>query len=356
MSDSSEPMTVSDDVPSPAGETPPVDLPPVEPPSAGFIIQLFVVPGLIVLAVVGVWALFGQLAAGEQDWQALIVELSNSNEHRRWRGAHGLAQMLQAEQEQDSSDDKLTQNPVIITRLTELFERELARTAPSESDIQFQAFLARTMGLLEANKKVLPLLRDGMQEKHDREVRKNSVAAVALIASRSRTAGESFGEQGVIADLVDVSSDSDPLMRQVAAYTLGLMSSDAADERLTVLLDDADRNTQLNAAIAFARNSSAAGARVLESVLSESTEKFEPVGIEGLNPVEQTKETNNQLYQRDARLVNTLKAIESIAEQLSAAQRESIGTQLDQVAESQQIKSAFRNRAKSVRKQLAKLD
>lgn len=356
MSDSSEPITIPEGGQSPSDETPPVDLPPVEPPSAGFIIQLFVVPGLIVLAVVGVWALFGQLAAGEQDWQSLIVELSNSNEHRRWRGAHGLAQMLQAEQERDSSGEKLTQNPVIIGKLTELFERELERTAPSESDIQFQAFLARTMGLLEANDKVLPLLREGMQPDHDREVRKNSVAAVALIASRARTAGETLGESGVIADLIDVSSDTDPLMRQVSAYTLGLVSSDAADDRLTVLLDDPDRNTQLNAAIAFARNDSTAGARVLETVLSESTDKFQPVGIEGLNPVEQTEETNNQLYQRDARLVNTLKAIESIAEQLSSSERETIGVQLEKVAESEHIKAPFRNRAETVRKQLAKLD
>ena len=33
------------------------DLPPVEPPSAAFIVQLFVVPAMIVIAVVGVWAL-----------------------------------------------------------------------------------------------------------------------------------------------------------------------------------------------------------------------------------------------------------------------------------------------------------
>jgi hypothetical protein len=65
----------------------PEDLPPVEPPSAGFIIQLFVVPGLIVLAIVGVWALFGKLASGENDWQARLVELRHPNEHRRWRGA-----------------------------------------------------------------------------------------------------------------------------------------------------------------------------------------------------------------------------------------------------------------------------
>ena len=36
-------------------------LPPVEPPSAGFIIQLFVVPALIVLVIVSVWFTFSWL-------------------------------------------------------------------------------------------------------------------------------------------------------------------------------------------------------------------------------------------------------------------------------------------------------
>ena len=35
----------------------PEDLPPVEPPSAGFILQLFLIPGLIVAVVFGVWCL-----------------------------------------------------------------------------------------------------------------------------------------------------------------------------------------------------------------------------------------------------------------------------------------------------------
>src|SRR5437660_8463498 len=77
----------------------PEDLPPVQPPSAGFIIQLFVVPGLIVMAIVGVYLLFGKLASGEQDWQSLLVELKHPNEHRRWRGALGLGQVLNADQE-----------------------------------------------------------------------------------------------------------------------------------------------------------------------------------------------------------------------------------------------------------------
>jgi hypothetical protein len=77
----------------------PEDLPPVQPPSAGFILQLFVVPGLIVLAIVAVWLLFGKLAGNEQDWKGLLVELQHPNEHRRWRGALGLAQMLKADQD-----------------------------------------------------------------------------------------------------------------------------------------------------------------------------------------------------------------------------------------------------------------
>src|SRR5206468_1762631 len=43
---------------------PPVDLPPVEPPTAGFILQLFVIPAIIVAVVVVVWLLFGKLAGG----------------------------------------------------------------------------------------------------------------------------------------------------------------------------------------------------------------------------------------------------------------------------------------------------
>ena len=36
-------------------------LPPVEPPSAGFIIQLFVIPALIVVLIVAVWLAFNWL-------------------------------------------------------------------------------------------------------------------------------------------------------------------------------------------------------------------------------------------------------------------------------------------------------
>ena len=49
------------------GGLPDSALPEVQPPSAGFIVQLFVVPAVIVLIIVAVYVLFGRLASGEAD-------------------------------------------------------------------------------------------------------------------------------------------------------------------------------------------------------------------------------------------------------------------------------------------------
>ena len=47
---------------SPRRAISPDDLPPVEPPSAGFLVQLFLVPALIVGIIVCVWLAFHWLA------------------------------------------------------------------------------------------------------------------------------------------------------------------------------------------------------------------------------------------------------------------------------------------------------
>src|SRR5260221_2851629 len=100
----------------------PEDPPPVQPPSAGFIIQLFVVPGLIVLAIVAVWALFGKLASGENDWQARLGELRRPNEQPPLRGAFGLAQKVTARQKLGGSGRGLFRNPESAHALAEQLE------------------------------------------------------------------------------------------------------------------------------------------------------------------------------------------------------------------------------------------
>lgn len=255
-------------------------LPPVEPPSAKFIVQLFVVPGLIVAAIVGVWLLFGKLASAEQDWQALVADMKSSNEHRRGRGAMGLAQALAVDQNRKTEGPRLTTNPQVAQELSAFLADTLKSSTQEPVVIDQQAFLTRTLGLLDVPDAVLPVLREAMKESHDREVRKNAVAAVATIAYRANARGTPLSDGGTLEELANVSRDSDPLLRSLAAMSLGFFPLELADQSLTVLLADADANTRANAAVAFTRHKSLKAVPVLKDVLKAAAalKQAEPSG------------------------------------------------------------------------------
>src|SRR5260370_34106248 len=72
-------------------------LPPVASPSGKFLVQLFLVPGLIVaLALAVVWG-FGWLVGGSYSAEEVMKDLRNPNMEFRWRRASELAQGLPQE-------------------------------------------------------------------------------------------------------------------------------------------------------------------------------------------------------------------------------------------------------------------
>src|SRR5690242_4176808 len=71
-------------------------LPPVEPPSAGFLVQLFVIPGVIVVIIVVVWLLFSWLANMGNDPAQYIKKL-RGNAETRFQAASNLAGSLNGE-------------------------------------------------------------------------------------------------------------------------------------------------------------------------------------------------------------------------------------------------------------------
>lgn len=285
----------------------PEELPPVQPPSAGFILQLFVVPGLIVVVVIGVWLLFGKLATSEQDWRGLVRELQQPNQHRRWRGALGLAQLLKADQDLKGEGQRLASNQDLARTLGEALGQELKRGGQDADNLKYQSMLARTLGMFDLPDIVTPPLREAIQSGHDRDVRKDSLAAVAVLLGRLSEHGQPLHNDDLFADLVEVSADDDPLIRQLGAFTLGLADADVAQRRLEVLLDDADTNTRINAAIGLARQKNLGGYRVLRDILKDGVAP--PAG-----------ETSPRLEQYLA-VRNCLKAIERLAGDLSADQR-----------------------------------
>ena len=81
----------SDSAPPPAA--PAEGLPTVEPPSGRFIVQLFLVPGLLVLVVVLVLMGLFYLTS-RQSPEYFLRQLDSDNADIRWRGAADLAQIL----------------------------------------------------------------------------------------------------------------------------------------------------------------------------------------------------------------------------------------------------------------------
>lgn len=304
------------------------DLPPVQPPSAGFIVQLFVVPAIIVMVVVGVWALFGRMAAGEQDWRSLVPEIRSRNPHRRWRAANGLAQMLDVDLKQGENGRKLTDNREIAAALSSLLEEALHTRSQRPDDLKQRAFLARTLGLLDVFDVTVPVLQKAMTAENDREIRKNAITAVAVLAHRtaeqdavdgtSRLAGLA-AMPSLVDDLIRISGDEDLLIRETGTYTLALFPTPAAKKQLMLLLDDADRNTQINAALGLARRKSTAGLPLFRSILAgalqPSQSEVEP--IEGFNLVV---------------LKNVLKAVGDLSAAMTGKQRQDLRKLIGQIA------------------------
>ena len=274
------------------------DLPPVQPPSAGFIVQLFVVPGLIVLAVVAVWALFGRTAAGEQDWRKLAQELQSPNTHIRNRAMYGLAQVLDQDRLRGEQGQHLASNPEIVRGLSDQLVKELQTGSSSTESVAIQQYLTRALGLLNAPDSArgsLPgatsateadrsgaaglrqaaaasmnaALKSALEPTRDIEIRKSAAASIAFIASRALERGEPLDAPELVQALIDASSAQEPIMRHAVAWTLGQFRSADAVQHLQVLLGHDDVMTRINAAISLSHSGSTDGLAVFKQALTE---------------------------------------------------------------------------------------
>ena len=293
------------------------ELPPVEPPSAGFIIQLFVVPALIVLFVVGIWVVFGKLASNKQDLQHLVQELQSGNPQREQRAALELAQLLRADLELGEEGEQLSTNADLARSLSNMFRESLKRSSPSEEELQQQAFLARTLGFMDVPDLVLPVLIEAIRPSNNLDIRKNAMASIALISGRQLEAGTETGSKEVVLALIDASNDEDASVRQIAAFSLGLMSGPVAEQQLKVLLANSDRKTAINAAIGLARKGSRDGLTLFLNYLEEATDGLDDEELKQLSPEEAAKRLEEKTRTEPLVLKNTFKALTDLLPEMS---------------------------------------
>lgn len=232
------------------------DLPSVEAPTAGFLIQLFVIPAIIVLAVVLVYLLFGKIASGDSDPQQFRVALESSNPVRRWQAAHNLAQTLEA-------DRSLSQNGELASDLVGLLKEELDRGAGANDEQRsLKAYLVTAVGRFQSPVGVPALVR-AMKPPYDVAVRFRAISALVDLNDRI----EDFPATDVAADLIEVSHDPEPILRKVSAFAMGALDDLRFSPRLQEMLADGDVDVRYNAALALARNGDAASVPVLVAML-----------------------------------------------------------------------------------------
>ncbi|MDB5351923.1 MAG: hypothetical protein JWN86_3170 [Planctomycetota bacterium] len=251
---------------------PPTELPPVEPPSARFIVQLFVIPAAIVIVLVVAYVAFvqlpfGRLANGGRDVMDYVRSIKGSNENRRWRSAYELASLIQ-------NDGRLAKDGNLLGELTVALDGELAK--PKLENPELAEYLALSLGAFQTTKSnpvdgrstdPIATLSNALGPKQPRTVR---VAAAISLSRLAERAGGSFGDPTAVHALAAASASAeDSAVRQRASYALGYFSGDEALAALRRRMsDEEDRVVYYNAGAALARRGDPEAARVLKEMLS----------------------------------------------------------------------------------------
>jgi len=225
----------------------PDELPPVEPPNAAFLVQLFLVPGIIVAIIVCVWLAFHWLAHLGSDPQAYVRTLRRDNEGR-WQAALNLANDLRG-----PGSAALKADESLAVELGRILTDEVSSGRTGEQSETLRIYLCRALGefaIPAAAPPLVALARSG----NDPQTARAAVEALAVLSTNLAAAGRAPDDPAAITSAVVAASRSDTMqLRSAAAFTLGVVGGPEAVDRLLELAGDPAEDVRSNAAIALAR-------------------------------------------------------------------------------------------------------
>jgi HEAT repeat protein len=240
-------------------------LPAVEPPSAGFLVQLFVIPFLIVAILVVGWLFVQWLVQGSNNPHEFVHRLRGNSE-TRWQAAVNLASALANPQNESARRDAS-----LARELSQILLDNIATGNMEKQDLLLRDYLCLALGHfnndagLPALLKAATILRDPKED----EVR---LAAIYGLGESARSMRDSDGKlpahPEVIEVLIAASKSDDPLLRGAAALSLGGWGGEAAVERLAQLLDDSQPRVRYAGAAALARLGDARAIDTIAEMLS----------------------------------------------------------------------------------------
>jgi HEAT repeat protein len=234
-------------------------LPPVEAPSAGFFLQLFLIPLIIVSIVVVVWLLFSWLAHMGGSPEDLVKGLKRGDD-ASWQKASALAERLR-----DPQQEHLKYDHQLAATLAAELESQVEAGRSDPNQVKLRVFICRALGEFRVDDGLDALLVAAQHEKNasDVDVRRTAIEAMAVLAINlpDRRLGEDDEVMRVLAEITterrraDDTDDRRDELRSAAVFTLGVIGGDRALDRLVRVLDeDPYANARYNAATGLARH------------------------------------------------------------------------------------------------------
>ncbi len=307
-------------------------LPPVEQPSARFIIQLFVVPALIVILIVSVWLAFNWLVRStEQGPEQLIQGIAQGPNVARWQRARELADLLQ-----DKRYPEFRRSHESAADLGRMLDREIDQAGMKDDDIEFRKYLARALGEFDVEEGTDALLKAAKTNRDpaDQQVRDAAIQAIAVrafnLAKLSPPVQLATAE--LEPTLLALATDTDPVIRFQTAYALGHIGTPAAIKQLEAMVDDPDPGTRYNAAVALAHRGNIKAIDTLTEMLD----------MNELAGVRDEKEEGKQ-FKRTVLIVSAIDAARALAKQNPKANLTPIISALEEIksADKEALKKAY---------------
>jgi hypothetical protein len=251
-------------------------LPPVSAPTAGFILQLFLIPLTIVAIIVMVWLMFSWLAQMGNDPAELVDDLGRLNE-ASWQKALTLANLLR-----NPEHESLKQDHEVARRLAAILDKQLDDASMDDRRVKLRVFLCRALGEFHVDDGLPALIRAAGTEREvlELDVRRAAVEAIAVLAKsvgpdslRGNAELRKVLANAAIArgDQPDQQTERGEL-RAAAAFALGIIGGDAALATLKNVLDDPYPNARYNAATGLARHGHIAAVPVIVEMLDPADE------------------------------------------------------------------------------------
>lgn len=250
-------------------------LPPVQPPTAGFILQLFLIPMIIVSVIVGVWLMFSWLAHMGTNPRELVADLRTPNE-AGWQKAIALAEVLAS-----PGNDRLKDDADLARDLVQVLDDQITTGLSDDKSVLMRVFICKALGEFRVPEVLPVLMKAASTERNDNElkVRDAALQALAVAAANLTTkyGADSVRDNEPLLETLRAAANETSAsldgtnaraeLRSAAAFALGVVGGPTATEKLNNMLDDVYPNARYNAATGLARHGDVRAERVLVEML-----------------------------------------------------------------------------------------